>query len=184
MERNKDLAGIPQMPQEHRPELIHKSGIRTRELRELLGSIVKKDGKSAIMEYIESNVEGATSIVVDDWLNRGIVPSAEIQQGVISAVENFSRNNTSIVNDVALPVSKKETYKKTSLLKKTRLQGRIEDNEQQLEVLQKRAEEKRKDKKTEEEILKAFTERLERERPEREQAMALEEKMRKEGKIT
>src|ERR1035437_5493162 len=101
IKRQGDFSGIPQ---KSRLDTKPKSGVETHELRRILSFLIKEHGKTVVMKHIEKNVVGATSSVVDDWLNRGIVPDLEIQQGIISTVENFSKveNNLPTVNGAAI----------------------------------------------------------------------------------
>jgi hypothetical protein len=155
---------VPEEKRPPNPEIL--------KLKNLLKPFKTEQQRRLIMDYIENYTNGTTFMVVEYWLNERHIPSLIIRKGIISALESFPLDNLPVEN-IPVIVSKEgnaenlPTKKSSSVrLKRDNI---IKANEKQLEVIRKRAEERKNPN------IKIKSD---------EEYEALAKKLKKEGKIT
>ncbi|MEK7080881.1 MAG: hypothetical protein AAB902_00605 [Patescibacteria group bacterium] len=105
----------------------------------LFNPLVKKHGRNPIMNYIEKDTGGTTSIVVDRWLSGEHIPVLAIRRGIISALEHFPPDSLPAMENIPLSTPKSKTIenssKKPKLKRITKKEQIIRDNEEKIRIL-------------------------------------------------
>ncbi len=129
------------MPEEKRPpdpEIL--------KLKNLLEPFKTEQQKRLIRDYIKNHTDKIPYIVIENWLSGVHIPSQTIKNDIINALESFPLNSLLVAN---IPViALKEKTEENPLPKKPsparlRRDNIIKANEKQLEIMRKRAAERR-----------------------------------------